>query len=98
MQSNNAHAIDWDNLTGLVARLAERRNDLKRLFGEARYQERVAIAKERVKEAMASLQTDNPLQAAIRYCRQLAIAHPGEDVTTAQQFILCAACDLTEGR
>lgn len=91
MRSNDAPTPDWDNLPGLAARLSERRNDLKRLFGEARYQERV-------KEAMASLQTDNPLQAAIRHCRQLAIAHPGEDVTTAQQFILCAACDLTEGR
>lgn len=82
----------------LSAQLAERRVQLLRLFGEARYLERTTLAKERIREAMAELKTDNPINAAIAYCKSLAAQHPGEDVTTTNQFVLCAAADMADGR
>lgn len=82
----------------LSADLMQRRADLIRLFGEARYQERTELAKERIKEVMAQQHAPNPLSAAVAYCRHLAAKHPGEDVSTTQQFVLCAAADLAEGK
>ncbi len=78
--------------------LVQRRADLIRLFGETRYQERTALAKERIKEVMAQQNASNPLSAAVVYCRLLAAKHPGEDVSTTQQFVLCAAADLAEDK
>ncbi|BBN90532.1 hypothetical protein [Azospira sp. I09] len=82
----------------LSADLVQRRADLIRLFGEARYQERTSLAKERIKEVMALQKGDNPISAAITYCKHLAVQHPGEDVSTTQQFVLAAAADLAEGK
>ncbi len=82
----------------LTADLVQRRTDLIRLFGEARYQERTELAKERIKEVMAQQHAPNPLSAAVAYCRYLAAKHPGEDISTTQQFVLCAAADLAEGK
>lgn len=56
------------------------------------------MAKERIKEVMAQQNAPNPLSAAVAYCRHLAAKHPGEDVSTTQQFVLCAAADLAEGK
>ncbi|TXT28224.1 MAG: hypothetical protein FD131_3357 [Rhodocyclaceae bacterium] len=82
----------------LSADLIQRRQDLLRLFGEARYQERTALAKERIREVMALQKEGNPISAAIAYCKHLAAQHPGEDVSTTQQFVLAAAADLAEGK
>lgn len=82
----------------LSADLIQRRQDLLRLFGEARYQERTALAKERIREVMALQKGGNPISAAIAYCKHLAAQHPGEDVSTTQQFVLAAAADLAEGK
>lgn len=82
----------------LSADLLQRRADLIRLFGEARYQERTALAKERIREVMSLQKRDNPICAAIAYCKHLAAQHPGEDVSTTQQFVLAAAADLAEGK
>ena len=87
-----------DRAFSLAADLIQRRNDLIRLFGEDRYHERTGLAKERIREVMAHQNAANPLSAAIAYCRHLAAKHPGEDVTTTQQFVLCAAADLAEGK
>jgi hypothetical protein len=82
----------------LSADLVERRADLIRLFGDARYLERTTLAKERIREVMALQKGDNPISAAIAYCKHLAAQHPSEDVSTTQQFVLCAAADLAEGK
>lgn len=82
----------------LSADLVQRRTDLIRLFGDERYQERTALAKERIKEVMAHQNAPSPLSAAVAYCRHLAPKHPGEDVSTTHQFVLCAAADLAEGK
>lgn len=82
----------------LSADLLQRRSDLIRLFGEARYQERTALAKDRIREVMDLQKSDNPISAAIAYCKHLAAQHPGEDVSTTQQFVLAAAADLAEGK
>lgn len=82
----------------LTADLVERRAQVLRLFGEATYLERTAQAKERIKEVMALRKDDNVISAAIAFCKDMAANHPGEDVSTAQQFVLCAAADLVEGR
>lgn len=60
----------------LSADLMQRRADLIRLFGDERYRERTALAKERIKEVMAQQNAPNPLSAAVAYCRHLA-AIPG---------------------
>lgn len=71
----------------LSADLMQRRTDLLRLFG-ARYQERTALAKERIKEVMAQQHTPNPLSAAlINTAGTSPPKHPGEDVSTTQQFV-----------
>lgn len=80
----------------LTSSLLQRRVDLIRLFGEARYLERVTLAKARIAEVMAMRNDDNPISAAIAYCKHLASLHPGEDVSTTQQFVLCAAAELAE--
>lgn len=82
----------------LSSDLLKRRNDLIRLFGEPRYQERTSLAKDRIREVMAARNEDNPISAAIAYCKHLAALHPGEDVSTTQQFVLAAAADLAEGK
>ena len=82
----------------LTAELAERRAQLLRLFGEAIYLERTTMAKERIRETMQILKIDNAISAAITYCKSMAAQHPGEDVSTIQQFVLCAAADMAEGR
>ena len=81
----------------LSADLVQRRADLIRLFGEARYQERTSLAKDRIREVMSLQKSDNPI-SAITYCKHLAAQHPGEDVSTTQQFVLAAAADLAEGK
>lgn len=87
-----------DRAVTLSADLLQRRADLIRLFGDARYQERTALAKDRIREVMTLQKTDNPISAAIAYCKHLAAQHPGEDVSTTQQFVLAAAADLAEGQ
>lgn len=82
----------------LAADLQQRRTDLIRLFGEDRYQERTSLAKDRIREMMLASSDDNPVSAAIAFCKHLAAQHPGEDVSTTQQFVLCAAADLAEGK
>ncbi len=87
-----------DRAVSLSADLIQRRNDVLRLFGEKTYLERTTLAKDRIREVMAFRNDDNPVSAAIAYCKHLASQHPGEDVTTTQQFVLCAAADLAEGK
>ena len=82
----------------LTKQLCDRRVELVRLFGEATYEERTTLAKARIREVMALRHDDNALSAAIAFCKDLAARHPGADVSTAQQFVLCAAADLAEGR
>ncbi len=82
----------------LTAQLEERRDQVLRLFGESKYLEQTGLAKERIRECMAAQGTDNPLNAAISYCNSLAAHNPGKDVSTAQQFVLCAAADMAAGR
>lgn len=82
----------------LTFQLAERRDQLIRLFGEDCYQERTGVARERIREVMLEQKTDNAIMAAISYCNFLTDLHPGEDVSTAQQFVLCAAADMAEER
>lgn len=90
--------MDLLRAAALTTQLCERRTDLIRLFGEATYQERTALAKARIREVMTLRHDDNALSAAIAFCKDLAARHPGADVSTAQQFVLCAAADLAEGR
>ena len=82
----------------LTNELTERRADLIRLFGETAYLERATLAKERRREVMVLNHDDNALSAAIAFCKELASRHPGADVSTTQQVVLCAAADLVEGR
>ena len=72
----------------LSADLMQRRADLIRLFGDERYRERTALAKERIKEVMAQQNAPNPLSAAVAYCRHLAAKHPRA---------LAIDCDVTPG-
>ena len=46
--------MDLLRAAALTTQLCERRTDLIRLFGEATYQERTALAKARIREVMAS--------------------------------------------
>lgn len=80
----------------LACQLVERRRELQLVFGESAYRDRMSLATQRVREAMAALKIDNPLQAALAYAKTLAARNPGEDVSTAQQFVLCAAADIAE--
>lgn len=82
----------------LTYELNERRDDLIRLFGETAYLERAMLAKERIREVMQLNHDENALSAAIAFCKALAERHPGTDVSTTQQVVLCAAADLVEGR
>lgn len=90
--------MDLNRSISLTTNLIQRRHDLQRLFGAAAYSERVTLAKERIREVMATRHDDNPIAAAIAFCTFLAQHHPGKDVTTSQQFVLCAAADLAEGK
>jgi len=82
----------------LTAQLAERRAQLLRIFGEERYLKQTTLAKERIREVMAIQKSDNVISAAISYSKSMAAQHPGKDVSTLQQFVLCAAADMAEGR
>ena len=61
--------MDLLRAAALTTQLCERRTDLIRLFGEATYQERTALAKARIREVMALRHDDNALSAAIAFCK-----------------------------
>lgn len=86
------------DLIAVAYTLGQRRKDLIRLFGDDAYLEHTRHAKAQIGEAMDAHRDLNPISAALTVCRALRVAHPGQDVSTAEQFLLAAAADLVEGR
>jgi hypothetical protein len=82
----------------LTADLTQRRADLIRIFGEKKYAEYTAVARPMIEKAMRVAADSNPLNAAILVCRKIKEDNLGEDVSTAQQFVLAAAADMAEER
>lgn len=96
--AHQAASTGVPDLIAIAYTLGQRRKDLIRLFGEEAYLEHTRHAKERISEAMDAHHDLNAISAALTVCRALRVSHPGQDVSTAEQFLLAAAADMVEGR